>query len=116
MVKEKFGNYISKIKDHDLSYEMEYIISGKSSDRENLTEVVKKIVGIRNVMNLGYLLTDSVKMSQLTFIASSAATAIGLPFLEPVIKAGFNRGVVPGGGSNGCERSLKGKRSSFHKG
>ena len=26
-------------------------------------------------------------MSQLTFIASSAATAIGLPFLEPVIKA-----------------------------
>lgn len=85
--KRKFGNYISKIKDHDLSYEMEYIISGKSSDRENLTEVVKKIVGIRNVMNLGYLLTDSVKMSQLTFIASSAATAIGLPFLEPVIKA-----------------------------
>ena len=81
--KRKFGNYISKIKDHDLSYEMEYIISGKSSDRENLTEVVKKIVGIRNVMNLGYLLTDSVKMSQLTFIASSAATAIGLPFLEP---------------------------------
>lgn len=78
--KRKFGNYISKIKDHDLSYEMEYIISGKSSDRENLTEVVKKIVGIRNVMNLGYLLTDSVKMSQLTFIASSAATAIGLPF------------------------------------
>ena len=85
--KRKFGNYISKIKDHDLSYEMEYIISGKSSDRENLTEVVEKIVGIRNVMNLGYLLTDSVKMSQLTFIASSAATAIGLPFLEPVIKA-----------------------------
>ena len=85
--KRKFGNYISKIKDHDLSYEMEYIISGKSSDRDNLTEVVKKIVGIRNVMNLGYLLTDSVKMSQLTFIASSAATAIGLPFLEPVIKA-----------------------------
>ena len=114
--KRKFGNYISKIKDHDLSYEMEYIISGKSSDRDNLTEVVKKIVGIRNVMNLGYLLTDSVKMSQLTFIASSAATAIGLPFLEPVIKAVLIRGVVPGGGSSGCERSLKGKRSSFHKG
>ena len=85
--KRKFGNYINKVKDHNLNYEIEYIISGKNSDRENLTEIVKKIVEIRNVMNLGYLLTDSVKMGQLTFMASSASTAIGLPFLEPVIKA-----------------------------
>ena len=75
---------------------MEYIISGKSSDRENLTEVVEKIVGIRNVMNLGYLLTDSVKMSQLTFIASSTTLFIWITFFRAGNKGGFNRGVVLG--------------------
>lgn len=82
----KFGNYRNTKKKSDLSYEMEYIIAGKDSDRSNLTAVVEQMAGIRNIATLAYLLTDQRKMAELSSIASSASIAIGLPFLEPVIK------------------------------
>lgn len=86
-INRKFGSYTNQKKKHNLNYEMEYIINGKGSDKSNLTATVEKIVGIRNIMNVAYLITDKVKMEELTFISSSAATAIGIPFLEPIIKA-----------------------------
>ena len=86
-INEKFGNYISKRHNTALCYEMEYIINGCNSDRDNLTKTIEKIVGIRNLMNLAYLVTDSEKMALIDTISLSAAMAIGLPFLKSVIKA-----------------------------
>lgn len=83
----KFGNYRNVKKKSDLGYEMEYIIAGKDNDRSNLTAVVEQMVGIRNIVTLAYLIADQKKMAELSSIASSASIAIGLPFLEPVIKA-----------------------------
>ena len=40
----KFGNYNNPEKNTVLKYELEYIISGKDSDKENLASVVEKIV------------------------------------------------------------------------
>lgn len=83
----KFGNYLSSEKETALKYEMEYIIGGQGSDVDNLMKTVEKIAAVRNAMNLASIVTDKEKMSQISTVSSSAATSIGLPFLEPVIKA-----------------------------
>ena len=82
----KFGNFCNVKKKSDLSYELEYIICGKDNDRSNLAETVEQMVGARNIVILTYIFTDKGKMTEISTIAVSAATAIGLPFLEPVIK------------------------------
>lgn len=83
----KFGNYCSIKNNTDLKYELEYIIAGKDTDHSNLATTVEQMAGIRNITTLAYILTDKDKMTKLSTIAASATTAIGLPFLEPVIKA-----------------------------
>lgn len=82
----KFGNYYSVKQKSHLNYELEYIIAGKDNDRSNLMVTVEQMVGIRNVATIVYLIRDKQKMAQLSMTASSATTAIGLPFLEPIIK------------------------------
>lgn len=84
--KMKFGNYISLREETCLKYELEYIINGENSDKANLTKTIEKIVAVRNVANYAYLVTDKEKMKEISLISASAATAIGLPFLEPLIK------------------------------
>lgn len=83
----KLGNYCSIKNNTDLKYELEYIIAGKDTDHSNLATTVEQMAGIRNITTLAYILTDKDKMTKLSTIAASATTAIGLPFLEPVIKA-----------------------------
>ncbi len=60
--KENISEYPdSDEKNRSLDYEIEYIISGKSSDKENLESVVTKIFFIRMALNYVYLMGDSVK-------------------------------------------------------
>lgn len=82
----KFGNYNNPEKNTVLKYELEYIISGKDSDKENLASVVEKIVLAKTGINMAYLITDKEKMEQVSAIAASVAIVTGLPFLEPVAK------------------------------
>ena len=82
----KFGNYNNPEKNTVLKYELEYIISGKDSDKENLASVVEKIVLAKTGVNMAYLITDKEKMEQVSAIAASVAIVTGLPFLESVAK------------------------------
>lgn len=82
----KFGNYNNPEKNTVLKYELEYIISGKDSDKENLASVVEKIVLAKTGINMAYLITDKEKMEQVPAIAASVAIVTGLPFLESVAK------------------------------
>ena len=82
----KFGNYNNPGKNTVLKYELEYVISGKDSDKENLASVVEKIVLAKTGINMAYLITDKEKMEQVSAIAASVAIVTGLPFLEPVAK------------------------------
>lgn len=82
----KFGNYNNPEKNTVLKYELEYIISGKDSDKENLASVVEKNVLAKTGINMAYLITDKEKMEQVSAIAASVAIVTGLPFLESVAK------------------------------
>ena len=54
----KFGNFTNLIKNREISYELEYIVAGKDSDRSNLASTVEQIIAVRNVVTLAYLVTD----------------------------------------------------------
>lgn len=87
---EKFGNYMHSKKGNYLSYEQEYIICGNDDDRSNFAGTIEKIVGIRNVETLACLITDKEKQAEISAIALSASTVLGLPMLEPIIKVVLN--------------------------
>lgn len=83
----KMSNYMNTKKDNYLNYELEYLICGNKSDRTNLKETVERMVVLRNVSTLTCLVADKEKMAMLSSVSSSATVAIGVPFLEPVVKA-----------------------------
>lgn len=47
-----------------LDYEIEYILCGRQSDKDNLNEVLFKLVMIREGLNLSYLVTDVQKKNE----------------------------------------------------
>ena len=93
--KESLGSlgkpaFISYLTDHfdsaaeenteaSMEYELEYLIGGKSSDRENLEAVVKKILWIRFASNYTYIRTDSVKQAEAEALGLSITTLLGVP-------------------------------------
>lgn len=64
-----------------LSYELEYILSGGTSDRDNLTTAIEKTVLIREVFNMAYLAADSEKRNEAYQMALAFTGAVGLPAL-----------------------------------
>lgn len=62
-----------------LLYEKEYIISGKASDIENLSDVVEKIVWIREGINFVYLLSDQTKLAEAETLATALVGFTGQP-------------------------------------
>lgn len=111
----KFGNFTNLIKNREISYELEYIVAGKDSDRSNLASTVEQIVAVRNVVTLAYLVTDKEKMALIETTAASAATAIGLPFLEPVIKGVLLESWALAEAINDVKTLLKGKKIDLMK-
>lgn len=65
-------------------FELEYIICGKTTDRDNLKGVVNRIIGIRLPVNYAYLLSDASKMAEIKSISLPIAIATLTP--EPVVR------------------------------
>jgi hypothetical protein len=68
-----------------LSYELEYLLSGKKSDRENLKSVVKKLLLFREGVNFLYVLSDGGMRRSAE--ALSAALSGGIPGLSAAVTA-----------------------------
>lgn len=68
-----------------LSYEVEYILSGKRSDKSNLESVLMKIFLVRLPANYVYLFSDSTKVSE----ARTLAMALALLLLSPGLVEAF---------------------------
>ncbi len=75
---EKGGNT------HALEYELEYCIGGKGSDRENLEQVVRELLLLREAGNFATILKDSGKQALALEIATAA---VGFTGLLPLIQA-----------------------------
>lgn len=62
-----------------LDYEMEYILAGKGSDRENLEAVVKKLLMLRFVPNYAYLQSSGDKKAEAEALALTLCSLLLVP-------------------------------------
>lgn len=87
-IQKYFSNYVSQgekgAKEKVLAYEWEYMLVGKNNDSANLEEVVKRLLGIREIMNFTTIMQDAEKKS----LALSIATAtVGFTGIMPLVRA-----------------------------
>lgn len=67
-----------------LSYEQEYLIAGKSSDKDNLESIILRIILIRTILNFTSILGDKTKWKEAKAIASTLVGFTGLPILVAI--------------------------------
>ena len=83
---EKCGFYLNEKSKSQLSYEIEYILSGQSSDYNNLSMVANKLLMIREASNMLYLWSDSGKVAEAEALALLISTLALVPEAEPALK------------------------------
>lgn len=83
---DKFGNAANKKKNTVLDYEMEYLLGGKASDKDNLEYVIGRIRILRFAVNYGYLLTDTDMQMEVDTLATTLSAVFLSPEIGPVIK------------------------------
>ena len=82
---QQFGNYSSVKEGRCLDYEMEYIVAGGSSDRDNIAAVVLRLLAIRELCNISTIMTNETMVQQAYAVAVSIAGVTGVPaIIEPV--------------------------------
>ena len=67
-----------------LNYEMEYLIYGKSSDKDNMESAIGRLILIRTLLNFTTILGDKEKWNEAKSIASSLVGFTGLPILVAI--------------------------------
>lgn len=72
-----------------LDYEIEYLLAGKASDRQNLKTVLKQILALREVANFVYLQTDSQKKGEALTLATLLVGASGNTLLIKGVQQGI---------------------------
>ncbi len=82
---DKLGNYQKPAKG-GLRYQAEYLLQGKSNDMENIKAVAKKLLLIREGVNMAHLLSDPAKRAQLQALALGIASAFLVPPASVVIE------------------------------
>ncbi len=83
---EKCGNYRNPLEKSCLKYQIEYMIYGNPSDKENLSDMATALLAVREAANLTYLFTDAGKAEEADAMAAVLAAVILLPALQPLIK------------------------------
>ncbi|HCW22235.1 MAG TPA: hypothetical protein DGX96_00760 [Lachnospiraceae bacterium] len=70
-----------------LSYEKEYVLCGKSTDRQNLSAVCTRLLAVREAANLTYLLSSRKRMAQAKAAGALLSLIVLSPQLEPLFTA-----------------------------
>lgn len=83
---EKLGNYSAPGKGA-LKYQTEYILGGKTGDIENLKSVARRLLLIREGVNMVHLVSDGTKRAQAAGLAAAIASAFLIPPATGVIEA-----------------------------
>lgn len=68
-----------------LCYEVEYLLAGKYSDRENLNAVLKRLLMLRFVPNYAYLQQDAAKQAEAQSLALTLCSLIMLPMASEAV-------------------------------
>ena len=82
-----FSDYLGKKRAGGSAYEVEYILFGHSSERDNLSACLNRIMWIREAMNIAFLYSDAGKRETALAAAEVIAGWSGLPWLVAVTQA-----------------------------
>ncbi len=88
-VLEHFSSFIETEEGGALDYELEYILGGKESDRENLETVANRLVMIRFVPNYLYLQSNSAKQAEARGLAATLCTLLAVPAITEAAAQGI---------------------------
>lgn len=84
-----FSCYTAEVEGHGLQYELEYMLSGKDSDVENLKSVVNDLLWIREAANIAYLIFDEEKQAIAYTLATTLAGFTANPAIIEIVKWGL---------------------------
>lgn len=73
-------------KERSLEYEIEYILEGKYSDKENLESFLMKLFLMRMALNYIYLMGDQAKQAEVTALAIAVTTVLLIPEAAEMLK------------------------------
>ena len=107
-------NFCSE-EEKEFKYELEYLISGKTNDEDNLKRVVTELVAIREGMNLIHILSDSEKRQEANALASVITGVTGLAPLTGVIAFFIMTVWALGEAIVDVKMLLEGKKTAFIK-
>jgi type IV secretory pathway TrbD component len=85
---EYCGHFLTSLlseEDKEVKYELEYLVSGKKTDEENLKQTVLDVLMIREGMNLIHILSDGQKREEAMALAGLITGAVGLAPLTGIV-------------------------------
>lgn len=82
----KLPSFLSEDDGPGLCYQTEYVLAGKSSDRENLETVLERLLLIRFGLNFAFLLSSGDRQLQAEAVAAGLCTLTGFPVLTELMK------------------------------
>lgn len=88
-IQEHFADFLDEPKGGSLDYEVEYILAGRQSDRENLEAVANKLVLLRFVPNYLYLQTNSTRQAEARAAAGTLCTLLAVPAVTEAVAQGI---------------------------
>lgn len=78
--------YYTKVGKQHFRYGLEYLISGSQQEKDNLQEIINRLLVIRTVLNFAYVHSDAALQAESLATATEIAGAIGLPVLITAIQ------------------------------
>lgn len=84
-----FADYSNPASEHALSYELEYVLCGKESDKANLEGVVDRLLLMRMAANVTHILSDSAKKNDALLMANALAGFTGNPAVIQIVQIGI---------------------------
>ena len=119
-VLDRYTNAVSEEEEdakrnRSLDYEVEYILSGKSSDEENLESVLFRIFLIRMALNYAFLLTDTERQGEAELLALTVAALLLMPEAAEGIKQLVIIAWAAGESVTDIRALLAGKRAALVK-
>lgn len=87
-VEDYLSNYVAPMEERALTYEFEYVVAGKETDRENLESVVERLLLVREAANVLHILSDEEKRLMAEEMAVTLVGFTANPAIIKVVKYG----------------------------
>lgn len=83
---EKCSFYGNETEKSNMKYQVEYILSGRDNDLDNLKSIASRLLLIRESANASYLFSDTAKRARAAALAATVSAVVMLPELQALLE------------------------------